>query len=104
MNKDYGKLSTIVSFPVKTTEDAFYHIIQAFGSVRRFFVILETQRLSLESHSLDLIKRKNYVDGLILLYVSKLAKNWGKTFIQEYETIILVSKNNRWYLRNDHFN
>lgn len=103
MDKDYTKLSNIIISPVKTTEEAFYQIEQAFGSVRRFFVILEAQRLSLESYSLDLIKRRKYIDGLILLYVSKLAKNWSKKFKQEYLSIINYEKN-QWPLKNDHFN
>jgi hypothetical protein len=103
MDKDYTKLSNIVASPVKTTEEAFYQIEQAFGSVRRFFVILEAQRLSLESYSLDLIRRRTYIDGLILLYVSKLAKNWGKKFKQEYISIINY-ETHQWPLKNDHFN
>jgi hypothetical protein len=103
MDKDYTKLSNIVASPVKTTEEAFYQIEQAFGSVRRFFVILEAQRLSLESYSLDLIRRRTYIDGLILLYVSKLAKNWGKKFKQEYISIINYEIH-QWPLKNDHFN
>jgi hypothetical protein len=83
MDKGYNKLSTI-AYRVKTTEEAFSLIEQAFGTVGRFFVILETQRVSLESYSIALIRKRKYIDDLILLYVSKLAKNWGKKFKQEY--------------------
>jgi hypothetical protein len=83
----YTNLSSIVEIPVKTTEEAFSFIEQAFGSVEKFFIVLESQRLSLESYSRDLIRRKKYIDGSILLYASKLAKNWGRRFFQEYQDI-----------------
>ena len=103
MNKGYTNLSSIITSPVKTTEEAFSLIEQAFGSIEKFFIVLETQRLSLESYSFDLIKKKRYIHGLFLLYVSKLAKNWGKNFKLEYISIINY-KNRQWSLKTDHFN
>ena len=102
MDKGYNKLSTI-AYPVKTIEEAFSIIEQAFGSVEKFFIVLEAQRLSLESYSLDLIKKRRHIQGLFLLYVSKLAKNWGKNFNLEYISIINY-KNRQWSLKTDHFN
>lgn len=70
MDIGYNKLSTI-AFHVETTEEAFSLIEQAFGTIGRFFVILEAQRLSLESYSISLIHRRKYIDGLIYyIYLS----------------------------------
>lgn len=60
MDKGYTNLSSIIIYPVKTTEEAFSLIEQSFGSVEKFFIVLEAQRLSLESYYFDLIKKKRY--------------------------------------------
>ena len=83
MNKGYRRLSEI-SWHICYEEDAFDLIGQAYGSVERFFELLEEQRTALEAYAHSCINRRRYLEGIVLLLIAKKAIGWGKRFKDEY--------------------
>lgn len=84
MNVGYKLLSEI-AVPV-TTRKASELIAKAFGSVEKFFKLLEEQHVALESYAYSLIAKGWYscLEGFFLLQVTEQAKEWGRKFKFEY--------------------
>jgi len=85
MNAGYRRLSEI-AYPVATRREAFELVVKAFGSVEKFFKLLEEQRSALESYARSLIANGWFtcLKGLFLLQVAEQAKGWGRKFRLEY--------------------